>query len=550
MANFNLKSVFTADTEGLKKGAADAKAVVKDFDDSTTSALNEVTALFGTSMGDISRTLGSIKGGFLKLNLAINGTTQATSLSSKALKVFKIALASTGIGLLVVALGSLVAYFTKSQEGSNALSKVMGQLGQIVSTITDYFIKLGEAIVKAFKNPGEAVKKFWRILTNKEEREQFKKSIEGIGKDIEDRQKRRLALTERQQALEKAMIDYTVEKATLQTEIEKQREIATDKANRTAAERLAANLKAQELTAQLYDKEKKFAQERLDILVEENSLSESMNKDLQAEADLKAELISLEGQRASRTKELLAQQAELTTQVKKEREELEKIAAYRAQGALQRVDGSSVLEGFKVETKQKSPVVFEETASMKYAKREAAFLKTLKEDAEKDLVDLGQIATDFSNTVADAFASMIEGLVNGNVDFKDIFSSVLKFLADTLKSIGKALMAYGMAVQAFKDAWKGPGGGIKAIAAGAALVAVGAVLSGLINKASSASGALSPGSTYAAATVGGGSTLNLAGAPVYSGTAQEIRVTGTLKASGSQLVAVIENESKRKQLTT
>lgn len=547
MANFNLKSVFTADTEGLKKGAADAKAVVKDFDDSTTSALNEVTALFGTSMGDISRTLGSIKGGFLKLNLAINGTTQATSLSSKALKVFKIALASTGIGLLVVALGSLVAYFTKSQEGSNALSKVMGQLGQIVSTITDYFIKLGEAIVKAFKNPGEAVKKFWRILTNKEEREQFKKSIEGIGKDIEDRQKRRLALTERQQALEKAMIDYTVEKATLQTEIEKQREIATDKANRTAAERLAANLKAQELTAQLYDKEKKFAQERLDVLVEENSLSESMNKDLQAEADLKAELISLEGQRASRTKELLAQQAELTTQVKKEREELEKIAAYRAQGALQRVDGSSVLEGFKVETKQKSPVVFEETESMKYAKREAEYLKTLKEDAEKDLVDLGRIATDFSSAVADAFASMIEGLVSGDLNIKDIFGNLLEFLGTTLKHIGKALIAYGIAMEKFRKTFSNPWA---AIAAGAALVAAGAVLTNLVNKASSASGASSAGSTYAAATVGGGSTLNLSGAPVYSGTAQEIRVTGTLKASGSQLLVLIENESKRKQLTT
>lgn len=547
MANFNLKSVFTADTEGLKKGAADAKAVVKDFDDSTTSALNEVTALFGTSMGDISRTLGSIKGGFLKLNLAINGTTQATSLSSEALKVFKIALASTGIGLLVVALGSLVAYFTKSQEGSNALSKVMGQLGQIVSTITDYFIKLGEAIVKAFKNPGQAVKKFWRILTNKEEREQFKKSIEGIGKDIEDRQKRRLALTERQQALEKAMIDYTVERATLQAEIEKQREIAADKANRTAAERLAANLKAQELTAQLYDKEKKFAQERLDILVEENSLSESMNKDLQAEADLKAELISLEGQRASRTKELLAQQAELTVQVKKEREELEKIAAFRAQGALQRVDGSSVLEGFKIETKQKSPVVFEETESMKYAKREAEYLKTLKEDAEKDLVDLGRIATDFSSAVADAFASMIEGLVSGDLNIKDIFGNLLEFLGTTLKQIGKALIAYGVAMERFKKTFSNPWA---AIAAGAALVAAGAVLTNLVNKASSASGASSAGSSYAAATVGGGGTLNLTGVTSYTGAMQEIKVTGTLKASGSQLVAVIENENKRKMLTT
>ena len=547
MANFNLKSVFTADTEGLKKGAADAKAVVKDFDDSTTSALNEVTALFGTSMGDISKTLGTIKGGFLKLNLAIGGTTEATTLTSKALKIFKVALASTGIGLLVVALGSLVAYFTKSQEGSNMLSKVMGQLGQIVSTVTDYFIKLGEAIVKAFKNPGEAVKKFWRLLTNKEEREEFKKSLEGIGKDIEERQKRRLALTERQQKYEEDEIASITKKAKIAAEIEKQKEIAADKANKTAAERLAANLKAQELTAQLYKIEETLAKERLAILKEENALSESMNKDKRAEEEAEAVVIQLAGQKASKNKELLAQQAELTTQVKKEREEQEKIAALRAQGALQRVDGSGLNKDFKVETKLKTPVVFEETASMKYAKKEAAFLKSLKDDAEKDLVDLGKIATDFSTAVGDAFSSMVEGLVSGDLNIKDIFGNLLEFLGTTLKQIGKALIAYGVAMESFKKTFSNPWA---AIAAGAALVAAGTVLTNLINKASSASGEASAGATYAAATVGAGGTLNLTGATSYTGAMQEIKVTGTLKASGSQLVAVIENENKRKSLTT
>ena len=541
MANFNLKSIFTADTEGLKKGAADAKAVVKDFDDSTTSALNEIVGLFGTSMGDISKTLGTIKGGFLKLSVAIGGTTEATSLASKALKVFKIALASTGIGLLVVALGSLVAYFTKSQEGSNALSKVMGQLGQIVSTVTDYFIKLGEAIVKAFKNPGEAVKKFWRILTNKEEREEFKKSLEGIGKDIQNRQERRLALTERQQALEKAMIAYTVEKATLQAEIEKQREIAADKANRTAAERLAANLKAQELTAKLYGKEKQFAQERLDILIEENSLSESMNKDLQAEADLRAELIGLEGQRASKTKELLAQQAELTNQVKNEREEQERIAKIKAiraaTPALQAIDSSGIsrdVSGVKSSLEIKPTVNTE-------AVEEGV------EEVKGYMVDFQKIATDFSNTMTDAFATMIEGLVDGNVNIQDVFKTILQFLADTLKNIGKALIAYGTAMDAFKKALSNPWA---AIAAGAALVAAGAVLSGLIKKASSGSSGGSISAGYSVATVGGGGTMDLTGITSMQMQQREVKVTGVLKASGSQLVAVINNENQRKNLTT
>lgn len=544
MANFNLKSVFTADTEGLKKGAADAKAVVKDFDESTTSALNEVTALFGTSMGDISKTLGTIKGGFLKLNLAISGTTEATTLTSKALKIFKVALASTGIGLLVVALGSLVAYFTKSQEGSNMLSKAMGQLGQIVSTVTDYFIKLGEAIVKAFKNPGEAVKKFWRILTNKEEREEFKKSLEGIGKDIEERQKRRLALTERQQKYEEDEIASITKKAKIAAEIEKQKEIAADKANKTAAERLAANLKAQELTAQLYKIEETLAKERLAILQEENALSESMNKDKRAEEEAEAQVIQLAGQKARANKELLSQQAELTTQAKKELEVQEKIAALRVQAALQRVDDRGITDGIKVTQQNKVPVKFEKSTQLDDY---VASLGDSTEEAKGYLLDLQQIATDFSTAVSDAFGSMIEGLISGDLNIKEVFGALLEFLGTTLKQIGKALIAYGVAMDAFKKTFSNPWA---AIAAGAALVAAGAVLTNLIKSASSAGGSSSPSASYAAATVSGGGTLNLTGVTSYTGSVKEIKVTGTLKAAGNQLVAVIENENKRKMLTT
>ena len=164
-------------------------------------------------------------------------------------------------------------------------------------------------------------------------------------------------------------------------------------------------------------------------------------------------------------------------------------------------------------------------------------------------MDFKGIAAEFTETMVDAFSAMIEGLVSGNLNMKDIFASLLNFLADNLKKIGKALIAYGVALKAFKEAWIGPQGAVKAIAAGAALVAIGSVLSGLVNKMSSGGSGMSPSTSYAAATVSGG-TLDLTGKTSYSRGAQEIRVTGTLKAAGSQLVAVIENEGKRKLLTT
>lgn len=536
MANFNLKSVFTADTEGLKKGAADAKAVVKDFDESTTSALNEVTALFGTSMGDISRTLGTIKGGFLKLNMTIQGTTEAATLSARAFNILKVAMAASGIGLIVAALGSLVAYFTKSQRGADQLAVAMGQLKQVFLVISDAAIAIGRTIVNGFTKTFNFIENRWKTLKSR-------LGIKDVAKEEEDADKnvfqRRKELTLRQQKLEKEQIQWTVDKAKLQAEIEKQREIAADKANKTAAERLAANLRAQELLNELYDRQAAFAQERLDILKEENSLSESMNADLQAEADLEAEIIGLQGEKSSRNKELLSQQGELTNLVKKEKEEQEKIAALQAKKAadimLPKIDGSKALKGLQVTTEIKPEF---------NPKR----IKEGVKEAEAYMVDFQKIATDFSNTMTDAFATMIEGLVDGNINIQDVFGTILQFLADTLKSIGKALIAYGTAMDAFKKAFKDPW---LAIAAGAALVAAGAVLSGLIKRASSgSSGGSSISAGYSAATVGGGGTLDLTGVTNMQGQQREIKVTGVLKASGNQLVAVINNENQRKNLTT
>lgn len=539
MANFNLKSIFTADTKDLKQGAKEAKQAVQDFDDATTSALDQVTGLFGASMKEINTTLSTVRGGFMTFSSALSKSVEGASLFSKAMGVVKVALASTGIGALVVALGSLVAYFTKSQEGANILGKVMGQVGQAFKTVTDYAIRLGEKIVNAFKNPAQAARNFWKILTNKEERQKLSESLGNIGDDFVNRQKERLALTERQQALEKKQIEWTIEKAKIQTEIEQQKEIAEDKVNKTAQERLNATLKAQELTRKLYAQETAFAQEKLDILQIENSLSESMNVDLQAEADLEAAIIGLEGQRASRMKELLTKQAELTNQVVKEREErekMERLAAAKAKDlTLQPLDFSGVTKDVKVTTEltpEFNPKPLEKGV----------------QEAEGYLIDFQKIATDFSNTISDAFASMIEGLVTGNFSLQDIFGTILGFLSESLKAIGKALIAYGTAMDAFKKAFKNPW---VAIAAGAALVAAGSVLSGLIKKMSSGSeSSASPSATFAAATVGGGGTLDLRNATSYNSDVREVKVTGRLVAQGNQLVAVIENENKRKGLTT
>lgn len=528
---FNMKSVFTADTKDLKKGAAEAKQAVKEFDNTTTEALDQVTSLLGTSMAEINSTLASVAGGLLKLSTAFKQAgTGATGLS-KALGILKVALTATGIGAIVVALGSLVAYFTKSQRGADKLAVVMGQLKQAFMVVTDFAIKVGEKIVGFFEGIANRVK----II-----KEQFKiggGNASFIGpqesSSLSVFQKRK-QLTKEQQEYERKRIDFIVREAELELELNRQREIAADKANRTLEEREEANKKAQEILKQLFGERVALKEEELALLVQDNSLSESMLKNTEEEANLQAEILNLKGAMASQNKELLGQEAEIAGQVKAQAEAAQKAAAAALEArkkkdlTLEEMDSSSLLDrAFQSEKFEIPREKFKET--------------------EAFMLDMQQIATDFSNTMTDAFASMIEGLVAGDLNMRDIFSTILQFLAENLKAIGKALIAYGTAMEAFKEAFENPW---VAIAAGAALVAAGAVLSGLVQRMTAGGGSSPTASYAAAATVGGGGSLDLTAATTRTAQTQKVEVTGTLYASGNVLKAVLKNEDKREFYTT
>ncbi|MBQ2178609.1 MAG: hypothetical protein II451_05720, partial [Oscillospiraceae bacterium] len=84
-----------------------------------------------------------------------------------------------------------------------------------------------------------------------------------------------------------------------------------------------------------------------------------------------------------------------------------------------------------------------------------------------------------------------------------------------------------------------------AIAAGAALVALGSAVKRASSNLANGAGSGGYSSAYSAsASYGGG------GVGDYQAREMTVQVTGTIVASGSQLVAVIQNENKRKEHTT
>lgn len=79
-------------------------------------------------------------------------TTAATEAGSVAMGIFKVALASTGIGLLIIALASLVAYFSSTNEGAKKLQVVFAEFGATIETILKALAPLGKAIYDTFTN--------------------------------------------------------------------------------------------------------------------------------------------------------------------------------------------------------------------------------------------------------------------------------------------------------------------------------------------------------------------------------------------------------------
>lgn len=592
---FNLRAVFSADTKDIKKGAKEAQAAVKDFENTTEGAIDNVAGLFGTSMGQISTSMNAVRGAFMALNKGINGTSAATTGFAKAMNVVKIAIASTGIGAIVVALGSLVAYFTKTQRGADMLAKGMNVVKQVFATLTDYAIALGEKIIWCFQEPGQAIKALGKFIATEIEQRieglqgmltslggalsavfsgdfkealnqtknfalNFGQAVTGItsqeianankegGKvldDFNEKIKRRNALTDRQQALERRNIEWITQEAKLRQQIAQEREKVEDKLNYTTEQRLAANKKAMALTAQLYKEQEAIRREELAIIQEENALSESMNKDLKAEADAKVALLDVETQRAERMKEMVTKQAELTTAAQKEREERERIAALKARKevelTLEKVSDDAIKDKFPEVTTKIKPVI--DTQAFYESQR------ALHDSTSEFVFEMEGLMEGMISGIAESMGQMLAGLIIGDAKIEDLIGGIVGMLGQAMQQIGKALIAYGTSMEAFKKAFSNP---YAAIAAGAALVAAGALLSSMIQKVSSGGSA---GATTVGANAGllaGGSTLTIAPSAQYANKQQalNVNVSGKLVGQGSTLVAVISNENKRKGLSS
>lgn len=309
MKQLNLKTLFTADTTGIKKGASDAKNAIKDFDNAASSAMNDILEGFGAGFGKIGSYLSAFQGGLLKVTQGFGGATSAAGGLTKAMGVLKTALVASGIGVLIAALGSVYSYFTKTQEGSDQLAVSMSRLKQVWRSLGDSASAVGQHIMESILGTKHQTASLLEMLLK------IKDAFSSQRFDnSEEYEKKRIKY-------EQLQIQYTKELSNLQIQLAEKRREAEDKTKYTAQERLDILEEVLKLENSIINRRKELAQKELELKHMENDMSNSMRKDLLAEAELEAKVNQIEAERAMFQKEQVAKRNEINNAARKEQQE-------------------------------------------------------------------------------------------------------------------------------------------------------------------------------------------------------------------------------------
>jgi len=320
----------------------------------------DILLKFSADTGNVDSAIQDVQGGVEKTDTAVGGlTNQLDKMSGGAitgfrnftagiktgvtgLKSFKVALAATGIGLLVVAIASLVSYFRSTKEGAEKLKVIMSTLGAVVDVIRDRVSEMGKILFEAISNPQETIKNLGKLikenLMNRFEgmlelipavgtaislalkgkfseagkvatdaagkvflgvesvTDAVGKAGEAIADLTEEIKKEAQAAADLEKALNKLKDeerDFIKQRAETNKQIAEARLLAEDD-TLAIEERIEALQRSVDLEQQTVDEQLRLAEERARITREQVALGESTEEDLQRVAEAEAAVIDLQ----------------------------------------------------------------------------------------------------------------------------------------------------------------------------------------------------------------------------------------------------------------
>ena len=226
-------------TDALKKGEEETQRYYRNVGNYKNAIIEAADANvpFISSINQLAISVGGLRDYFSSLNGTIKeiintyradieltkeltsaeaASAVATARKTATLKLLKVAIASTGIGLLVVALGSLVSYLSQTQVGIELANKVMASLGATVNVLIDRLSMLGSALVNLFtgnfKQAGQDAINIFK----------------GMGSEIVEETKLAWELADVLNEIDKREVMLSMSRAANRAEIEKLKKAADD----------------------------------------------------------------------------------------------------------------------------------------------------------------------------------------------------------------------------------------------------------------------------------------------------------------------------------
>lgn len=140
--------------------------------------LKEIDAAMGQHQRNVGNYKDDIISAFEKMGVPVSGFNRLLAMQATAqsvlqkaniktagtLKILKMALISTGIGAIVVAVGMLAKAFLSTQQGVDTLNKYLMPLQAVMQRLWGLVQDLSIGIVNAFKNPKQAIRDLWELI--------------------------------------------------------------------------------------------------------------------------------------------------------------------------------------------------------------------------------------------------------------------------------------------------------------------------------------------------------------------------------------------------
>ena len=319
-----------------------AKKIIIDLEVKSNKGVKEVEKLnkeLKTTSQELSgatNTLDKFTGGAVTKVKGFGGAIKGLTTGFKSLRV---AIIATGIGALLIAVTALGQAFTRSEEGQNKFSKILGVIGSVTSNLLDVFADLGSAIISVFENPKKAIQDFTKLIKeniiNRFEgmlqlipklgeavNQLFKGNFSEAGKIAADAVGKVTlgveSITTSISNATKAVVTFGKE---INEEAKLSQKIADDRAKadkidrKNTVDRAKANQRISELRFKAEQRDKFSAEERVEFLKEASKLEEeTTNKEIEA-ARLRFEAKKLENSLSKSTKEDKDEEARLEAQL-------------------------------------------------------------------------------------------------------------------------------------------------------------------------------------------------------------------------------------------